>query len=212
VADAFDLAPLAATAFAMPQLLPQVSLLAHSGDTSGVSWSWATLTCVNNVAWLTYFALSGYWSALVPATSATVLGGTLSSMLSRRGTARLRPAAGVASWAAVLAASGFAGGRAGIGTLLTVAFAVQVSPSLWTAFRTDNPTGISRGTWLLALAELTCWAVFGLHESDPRLIALGITGIAASALMLARTMQASRRPPDGPGSASTERRSERSSS
>jgi hypothetical protein len=83
-------------------------------------------------------------------------------------------------------------GRTGLGALLTAAFVVQVAPSLWTAYRTGRPTGLSAGTWLLILGELSCWLTFGLHESDPRLITLGLTGVTASALMLARIRRASR--------------------
>jgi hypothetical protein len=39
---------------------------------------------------------------------------------------------------------------------------------------------------MLILGELACWLIFGLHESDPRLITLGVTGVTASALMIAR--------------------------
>jgi hypothetical protein len=77
-------------------------------------------------------------------------------------------------------------GRSGLGTLLTAAFVLQVTPSIWTAYHTACPTGISQGTWVLILGELSCWASFGLHKSDPRLIVLGFTGVAASLLMLAR--------------------------
>jgi uncharacterized protein with PQ loop repeat len=133
--DLVDYLPIAAAAFAVPQFLPQLRKLRATGDTAGVSWSWATLTSVNNAAWFAYFALAG---------------------------------------------------RAGLGTLLTAAFILQVTPSIWTAYRTDHPTGVSRGTWLLILGELSCWTIFGLHASDPRLLTLGLTGVTASALMLHR--------------------------
>jgi hypothetical protein len=163
-------------------------------DTAGVSWSWSILTGVDNAAWLTYFTLSHYWTALVPSTSATVLAWTLAATLTRRGLARNRAAAATATWATLLVASFAVAGRAGLGTLLTAAFALQVSPSLWTAYRTERPTGISRGTWLLILGELSCWTAFGLYRTDPRLIALGVTGITASTLMLARIRQTRREP------------------
>ena len=57
--------------------------------------------------------------------------------------------------------------RAGLGTALTVAFLVQVTPSVWTAYRADHTTGIATGTWLLIFGELLCWGVFGICESDP---------------------------------------------
>ena len=152
-----------------------------------MSWSWAALTSINNAAWAGYFALSGFWTALVPAISATVLAGTLAVMLARRGTGfPRRPAALALAWTALLITAASLFGRAGLGTALTVAFLLQVTPSVWTAYRADHTTGIATGTWLLIFGELLCWGLFGIYESDPRLIVLGATGVAASLLVLAR--------------------------
>jgi hypothetical protein len=118
----------------------------------------------------------------------TLLAGTLTVMLAVRGYLKPRSAVVVAAWAAVLATVCGITGRVGLGTLLTAAFAVQVAPSLWTAYRTARPTGISAGTWLLILGELACFLVYGLYQPDPRLVALGSTGVAASVLMLARIL------------------------
>ena len=190
--DALDYAPIAAAAFAVPQFLPQVLKVRATRDTAGVSWSWATLTSLNNAAWIAYFALEHYWTALIPSSSATMLAATLAVLLSIRGRARLRPAILIGTWAVMLVAAYLILGRTGLGALLTAAFAVQVAPSLWTAYRTEHPTGISSGTWLLILGELSCWLTVGLHESDPRLITLGLTGVTASALMLARIRRTSK--------------------
>jgi hypothetical protein len=187
LADVLNYAPIAATAFAIPQFLPQLLKLKRSGDIAGVSWSWATLTSLNNGAWLVYFALSGFWTALAPSSSATVLAGILAAMLARRGEAKARPTLLIGAWAALLAAGFALAGRAGLGTLLTASFVLQVIPSLWAAYRTTSPTGISRGTWLLIFGELLSWAIYGVYKSDPRLIVLGSTGVATSALILARS-------------------------
>jgi uncharacterized protein with PQ loop repeat len=184
--DLLDYAPIVAAAFAIPQFLPQIIKLRRTDDTAGVSWPWAALTSVNNAAWLAYFALSTYWTALLPSSSATLLAGALATMLARRRQATARPAALVGAWAVLLAAAFAVAGRTGLGTLLTAAFVLQVAPSIWTAYRTARPTGISQGTWILIFGELSCWATFGLHKSDPRLIVLGFTGVVASLLMLAR--------------------------
>jgi uncharacterized protein with PQ loop repeat len=196
--DALDYIPIAATAFAVPQFLPQILKLRATRDTAGVSWSWAVLTALNNAAWLAYFTLERYWTALVPSSSATVLAATLAVLLTLRGRARLRPAVLIGTWAAGLVTAYLVAGRTGLGVLLTAAFAVQVAPSIWTAYRTARPTGISPGTWMLILGELSCWLTFGLYKSDPRLIALGITGVTASTLMLARIRQTRRRDSPAP--------------
>ena len=191
--DLLDYAPIAAAGFAVPQFLPQIRKLRATGDSAGVSPSWAALTSVNNAAWIAYFTMARYWTALVPSSSATLLAGTLAVMLLRRRPPGARPSALIGAWAITLAVVGVAAGRAGLGPLLTAAFLLQVTPSVWTAYRTVRPTGISSGTWLLILAELTCWLIFGLHVSDPRLITLGASGIIVSALMLARIHRTTRR-------------------
>jgi uncharacterized protein with PQ loop repeat len=89
-------------------------------------------------------------------------------------------------WAVVLLTAGVAFGRAGLGSALAVAFLLQVTPSVWTVYRSRDTAGVSRGTWLLIFGELLCWGVFGIHEADPRLIVLGATGVIASLLVLAR--------------------------
>lgn len=181
--------PIVATVFAIPQFLPQIVKVRATGDTTGVSWPWAALTSVNNAAWLAYFVLSRFWSAIAPASSAALLAGALAVMLARRGHLTLKAAALITAWPAVpIAAFGIAG-RAGLGTVLTAAFVLQVAPSIWSAYRTAHPTGISRGTWLLILGELACWALYGYRESDPRLMILGMTGVLSSVLILARTMR-----------------------
>jgi len=179
-------APVAAAALGVPQLLPQVLKLRATHDAAGISWSWAALTSVNNAAWIAYFALFRYWTALIPACSVTLFSGALTIMLTARGEAQPRSLAVIGAWAAALAAVCGVAGRAGLGTLLTAAFVVQVAPSLGAAYRTARPSGISAGTWTLILGELLCFLAYGQHESDPRLIALGATGVTASALMLAR--------------------------
>ena len=182
----FDAIPIVAAVFAVPQFGPQIHKLRSTGDTAGLSWSWAALTSVNNAAWMVYFTLSHYLTALVAAGSATSLAGALAVMLAHRRLTSRRTVALLTAWVAVLAAAFAGAGRAGLGTMLAAAFFVQVTPSVWTAYRGGDCSGISPGTWLLILAEVSCWLVYGIHRADPRLIGLGLTGVTASLLMLAR--------------------------
>src|SRR5215472_16651026 len=127
--DVLNYAPIAAAAFAIPQFLPQILRLRVTRDTAGVSWSWAALTSLNNAAWIAYFALSRYWTALIPSSSATLLAGALAVMLTRRGRARPRQSALIGTWGAMLVTAYVLAGRAGLGTLLTAAFFLQAAPS-----------------------------------------------------------------------------------
>ena len=80
-----SLLPLIAAIVAVPQFLPQLAQQPRPGRRPGCRWSWAALTSVNNAAWAGYFAMSGFWTALVPAISATVLAGALAVLLARSG-------------------------------------------------------------------------------------------------------------------------------
>ena len=97
-----------------------------------------------------------------------------------------RPMVLTSVWAVTLLTAAAAFGRTGLGSALAVAFLLQVTPSVWTVYRSRDTAGVSRGTWLLIFGELLCWGVFGIHEADPRLIVLGTTGVTASLLVLAR--------------------------
>jgi hypothetical protein len=88
----------------------------------------------------------------------------------------------VASLATLLAAAWAVAGRAGLGSVLDAAYALQITPSIWTAYGTDRPEGISPTTWLLILTEMLCWGVYGLHKSDLQLSVLGWEGVAVRPL------------------------------
>jgi uncharacterized protein with PQ loop repeat len=203
--DLLGYVPLAATAFAVPEFVPQLRKLWVTHDTAGVSWAWSACTAINSAAWFAYFALSRYGTALIANVPATLVAGALAAALTAHGLARPRPAVLVGGWAAVLGAACAVAGRAGLGTLLSAAFALQVAPSIWTAYRTPRPSGVSAGTWLLVLGELSCWLAYGLYQADPRLITLGVTGVTASAAMLTRIYR-TRHWPARPGEGTGNRR------
>jgi hypothetical protein len=184
--DVSAMLPVLAAGFAVPQFVPQILKLRRTNDTAGLSTSWALLTGINNGAWFGYFAASRYWFALLPASSAALLGGGLGIMLSRRHSITARSKVVIGAWIIVLAAAASLDRRL-LGATLTGAFLVQVIPAVTTAYRTRHPTGIARGTWLLVLGELSCWVAFGAAQHDGPLIALGTTGVITALLMLNRT-------------------------
>lgn len=195
--DPIAVLPVLAAGFAVPQFVPQILKLRRTEDTAGVSTSWALLTGINNAAWFGYFAASRYWFALIPSSSAALLGGLLGIMLTRRHRMRRRSVVVIGAWTVMVAAAASVDRRL-LGALLTAAFLIQVVPAVVTAYRTRQPTGIARGTWLLMLGELSCWAVFGTANRDGPLIVLGATGMISALLMLHRTQATTSRPMAAP--------------
>lgn len=191
--DAITVLPVLAAGFAIPQFVPQILKLHRTDDAAGLSAPWALLTAVNNAAWIGYFAASRYWLALIPATSAALLGGCLGIMLNRRHTMTRLGSMAIGAWAVVLGVAASVDRRL-LGATLTGAFLVQVVPAVTTAYRTRRPTGIARGTWRLILAEVSCWAAFGIAKRDGPLIILGTTGVISALLMLHRARTTANRP------------------
>src|SRR5262249_7380304 len=70
----------------------------------------------------------------------------LATLLARRGRAKVRPAVLIGAWVVLFAAAFVIAGRTGLGTLLTAAFVLKVTPSIGIAYRTHRPTGISAAT------------------------------------------------------------------
>jgi hypothetical protein len=191
--NAITVLPMLAAGFAVPQFVPQILKMHRTNDTAGLSTHWALLTTVNNAAWFGYFAASRYWMALIPSTSAALLGGCLGIMLNRRHKVARRSWAMIGAWAIVLSAAASID-RHLLGVLLTGGFLIQVGPAVVMAYRTRQPTGIARGTWRLVLAELSCWAVFGAAKHDGPLIVLGAAGVISALLMLNRAQTTATQP------------------
>jgi hypothetical protein len=183
--------PVLAAGLAIPQFLPQILKLHNSNDTAGLSTSWALLSGINNAAWFAYFAASRYWFALIPSSSAAVLGGCLGVMLTRRRAMTRRGQVLIGTWAIVLCVAASVD-RELLGAALAGAFLVQVIPAVIAAYRTRRPTGVAAGTWRLILGEVSCWAVFGVANHDRALIVLGTTGVTSAVLMLNRARLAAR--------------------
>jgi hypothetical protein len=163
--DAITMLPVLAAGFAIPQFVPQILKLHRTNDAAGLSAPWALLTGINNAAWFGYFAASRYWFALIPATSAALLGGCLGIMLNRRHTMTRRGSMTIGAWTIILGVAASVDRRL-LGATLTGAFLIQVIPAVTTAYRTRHPTGIARGTWRLILAEVSCWG--NVRHSEAR--------------------------------------------
>jgi uncharacterized protein with PQ loop repeat len=181
-----DIAVIVATILAVGSLVPQAARLLRTRDIVGVSVLWTALGTVTNLAWFAYALARGLWAG-VPATLATAcFYGFLFVTLVRFG-GRFGPAVlGGIAWAALLAGVTLIGGWSALGGVLGVSYAVQVAPSLWTAWRTYAPTGIAPGTWVLFAVQVILWGYYGIVEHDWAIKAFAVTGMVSSSLMLLR--------------------------
>ncbi len=142
------------------------------------------LTAVSNLGWLAYFTSTGLWTAAVPAVICAVLAGAIVVALHCTGAPVGRGVAIGTAWLSLLATVFWTAGPAALGGVMAGAFVIQVIPSLWSAWRSHQPAGVSRPTWMLIGAEVACWGTIGLLDGRPPLIVLGATGLVAVTAML----------------------------
>jgi uncharacterized protein with PQ loop repeat len=181
-----DLSVIAATLLAAVFLVPQVMKLLRTGDTAGVSSTWPALGAVVNVAWFAYLSAQRLWLAVPSTVLMVAFYGTILRLLLRSGRPPIGPLRRGGTAALVLAATGAVAGWEGLGVVLGLSYGVQMAPSIWTAYRTAAPSGISPGTWWIGSVEAGLWGYYGWWHQDLAIAMFAITAALASGLMLAR--------------------------
>lgn len=181
-----NIAVVAATIGTVTFLVPQTVKLIRTRDTEGVSTVWPALGFVVNLGWFVYMILQQLWLATL-APLVTFLSYLVVLWALRRAGENLRHSALLgAAWSVVLVAVAVTAGTEAFGVALGVSIGVQLSPSVWSAYRSADPSGVSPGTWWIGLAEAVLWGYYGIFHRDSGIITFGIIATVAAVLMLGR--------------------------
>lgn len=190
------LVAVAATIISFALLVPQIVKLWRTGRTAGVSPAWAATGASSNLGWLAYMVSQQLWIVLPSVIVASVQFLTTFWLL-RRNHAQVRTGAvaGIAISAGYVAV-GIAFGWTTLGAVLAFSYAIQLAPSVVTAWRTWAPDGISPTTWTIAVMEAVGWGTYGILVEDRNIVFFGIVSGTASLMVLTRLWVARGRLPD----------------
>ncbi|MDX1469816.1 MAG: PQ-loop domain-containing transporter [Acidimicrobiia bacterium] len=181
-----NIAVIAATIGTVTFLIPQIVKLIRTKDSAGVSTTWPALGFVTNIGWFVYVISQSLWAAMVaPFVTFLSYGMTLWALARTGRGLRVSAVRGVA-WAVLLVSTAAALGWEALGVVLGLSYGVMLAPSVWTAYRTVDPSGISPGTWWIGTAEAVLWGYYGVFHADAGIITFGIVGLLGSSLMLIR--------------------------
>jgi uncharacterized protein with PQ loop repeat len=181
-----ELVAWAATALAAMSALPQLRRLHTTRDLAGVSLCGPAIGAVSEAGWLVYVAEVGLWSAAPEPVLMVASNVALAATICRSGGRLPHAVAAGAVWASALALVTVAGGWAALGTMLGMAYGVQMAPYVWSAFRVREPTGIAARTWIMNLVEAALWGAYGLAHGDAPIVLYAVIGTSASGAILAR--------------------------
>lgn len=181
-----NIAIVAATIGTVTFLLPQIIKLIRTRDSAGVSTSWAVLGFVTNVGWFAYMINQELWAALIAPFATFISYAFTIWALNRTGRELGRGALLGLVWTMVLVGSTWALGWPALGVVLGLSYGVMLTPSVWTAYKTVDPSGISPGTWWIGLAEAILWGYYGWFHADAGIVTFFIVGVVGSTLILGR--------------------------
>jgi uncharacterized protein with PQ loop repeat len=167
-------------------LLPQIVKLIRTGDSNGVSTTWPALGFVTNIGWLAYMISQGFWAAIVAPLVTFISYGVILWALARNGRSLHTSYVRGVVWTGLLVAITGIVGWSALGVFLGFSYGVQLAPSIWAAYQTADPSGISPGTWWIGMAEAFLWGYFGWFHTDLGIVIFGIVGVVGSGLMLMR--------------------------
>ena len=161
---------------------PQIVRVIRTRSVAGVSGSTTWIGLAVNLAWVTYGVARG----LVPVavlSGAYVIGYLLIGTLLARGGNRRGVGTGMLA-AAILAAITVTGGWALLGTALALVVVPQYLPQVIEAWTSDDLTGLSPGTYVVAILDGLVWGGFGLIAADSPLVLYGVVMIAVATAVL----------------------------
>lgn len=181
-----ELTAVVATTIAVCGVVPQLRRLIRTGDAAGVSLLAATVGAATETGWVLYSVQVGLWSAVPESALMVVTNIALAMTVVRTGTPIGRSLRAAIAWLVVIAIVTIAGGMVALGALLPLAYAGQVAPAIWCAYRTWSPSGVASATWVLIGLESALWAAYGVAHGDLAITMLAGVGLAAAALILLR--------------------------
>ncbi len=181
---------LCATVLGSGMAFPQARKIARTGRVEGVSAAWAGVSAALNTWWLIYGISEGVWAVVpVSALSLTLYLAIGALIVRHAGRSSLGAMVGGAlALGAVPLPFLLVGGWQIAGTVVGLCYGLQLLPAVIEAYRSRDVSGVSVGTWVIALVEAGLWLVYGLAVGDPALIAGGASGVGMAALILVRLL------------------------
>jgi uncharacterized protein with PQ loop repeat len=169
----------AASLIFLARLVPQPWRTLRTGRVEGVSVLAAMNSCVADAAWLSYGLWAGLPAIWLVSIPAVILSGGTSFVLRRTVTRQdLLVAAG---WALVVVVVAIIGPSA-LTPVLAGTVVVTCGPTVFSAYASRSPVGLTAWTWWLAVADASAWGAYGFLIGDAALelygVVMGATAVA----------------------------------
>lgn len=179
------------TIIGLVRAVPQLVWLLRAREAFGVSVDTTATSSIVSFGWAVYGLLTGQIFVSLATGSSGIIFAIVTIVALRYGR-KLREFKIAPFWLAVLFLSGVFFGKNGLGMVLSISTLVSNLPQIRVAYRENNLTDLSQGTWLLSLSDGLVWGIYSLLQGDISILAYAIFQVSTSGIILAlkRTRQA----------------------
>jgi len=172
-----------AVVLALTHPVPQVVRVLRTRSVAGVSGPTTWIGLAVNVAWVTYGVARGLAPVAV-LSGAYVAGYVVIGALLVRGGNRRGLGTGVLAGVGLAGLAAF-GGWGLLGTALALVVVPQYLPQVVEAWTGEDLTGLSPGTYVVAVLDGVVWGGFGLVAADAPLVLYGVVMVTVATAVLA---------------------------
>jgi len=185
------------TLVGLVRAVPQLARLLRRREAFGVSVDTAGTSSAVSFGWVAYGLLTRQFYVSFATGSSGLVFACIALSALRYGR-RAREFRITPVWCAVLLLAGLLAGKYGLGVVLPVSVLAANLPQLWVAWREDNLTDLSLGTWLLSICDGLVWGAYALLQHDGSILAFGIFQLATSGPIVALKLAHRARPAAAP--------------
>lgn len=167
--------------------VPQWLKVRRDGNVAGVSLAGISCAIVSAVAWVLYGVwLQDLWVVLTSGVAIPGLTAALVVLLRHRASREGMWMVGAWTASLLLAAAVVPWSQLPLVLLLGCSILWYVGPAVWTAYRSDDVSGIAPGAWYLLLVEAGVCTVYGLLADVPAYVVYAVIAAVGAGLVLLR--------------------------
>lgn len=172
------------TIMGLVRAMPQLVRLLRAQEAFGVSVDTAATSAICSFSWVAYGVLTDqfYFSL---ASGLTGLIFALITLFALRFGRQVKEFKVAPIWLAVLLLAGVVAGKNGLGLVLAISVLVANIPQLWLAYKENNLTDLSLGTWAISTMEGLIWLTYSLLRQDIAIIVSAFFQAMTSGLIVA---------------------------
>jgi uncharacterized protein with PQ loop repeat len=163
---------------------PQLAHLLKARKSFGVSVDTSGTSCMVSLGWTTYGIITDqpYVTLASGIMASFFFVITLVALRFGRSAREFRIAP---IWFVVLFAATIFSGKVGLGLMLSISALISNVPQIRVAYKEENLSGLSLGTWLLTLSGGLVWGLYAILQQDLTIIASAFFQSVTSGIIIA---------------------------